>query len=940
MNLAVGLRQHIAVRHIEAEVAICIIADNQIGRTVVRNSGIAVISGNRCCRSQIRGTSVNRQIPVSSLDILADFGSQTLQPNLLAVSNRNLGRIGCRGCDGVENFVGLLNSQRIQCSVTELSKDIAHQHVELAVNLDHTVQVILKVSCLSQIAEVCSNDIIRIISGAVKLGCKDHLVVFNHQIDYQTALGQIEGIRDSVTGCCVSGLGVFAYRYGFDGNRNSRCVFSCHRTVNGQIGHTVLIDAAGTEHQDTGAHIRIGNIALNLEMSRIVDLAARECGSVRIGEDFHAGGNLLNCLILGKSAVTTVGNIVVCAVIQAIGIAAVLNISILFELMSCFVGHVVQEHIIGLGIVVQPGTGAFGVSAQREVSRSFHLFTCVVLHENDLQERCKIGFDDFLARVFKLCIGRLAVRIRGRSLQVVLAVALDHNRHTAVSNNRNFLLGHFTVCAGSGCRLGIDLIRAVAVLEDDVIGVIAVVVLVFLESFIDHFFRNQTNRTVGLDLSHDIGNAIERIAVGARNLGALIEDDILCAGAQIQLQCAAIVEDGIHSIAIAHLRHKYQLAVKVLAVIQFAVLVIFVNHDRIRLTVYRKCVPLTGCVILHGQSRVCRLENGIIHAHGIAVHGDATKLIAGVQCILLQPVNANEVLLLSVSPGAFCQSEVIAIVGADGQSLAILVQTVSVLIVGIHFGNHFGIDGGTENTGAKCVQEQFLGFSQIACGCACGVAHTGNFHQRDRIAAILHLQDRITGCIDGDGCGITCAGKVLKLEDHIRSLSCLIDVVSILSGFSVRIGTLNGQVGIVVVGSAGQILEVVLHSGIILDRNGRTQRIQFHRVAGGIVEQEVVDLTFRVVQTLESGFQTGEVIAGHGAAIAVQRQRRNIPFHNGFHIGRIHIVCGCAAGQDAAVRALGAGDSEPDVCKEAAVYEELCGIHNGEQHVKGSIGIH
>ena len=254
-NITVGLCNHISVRHIEAEVSISVFTDDQVGRSAILDFGGGCASGDTgLCLGQIRCASVFGQIPVSSLYIHTDFRSQLLQPDLLVLTDRDRRRIVCSRCDGVENCVGLVHTQGIQCTIPELSKDIAHQQIQFAAKLDHAVNVIFEiVTQLTHIAKVFSKDVVGVISGTVKLGCEYNRVIFNDQIDYQAALGQVEGIGDAVAQCVISGLGVGTNCCGLNGNHNRRCILSCDRAINSQSGISTGIDAAGTNYQCTGA---------------------------------------------------------------------------------------------------------------------------------------------------------------------------------------------------------------------------------------------------------------------------------------------------------------------------------------------------------------------------------------------------------------------------------------------------------------------------------------------------------------------------------------------------------------------------------------------------------------------------------------------------------------------------------------------------------------
>ena len=606
--------------------------------------------------------------------------------------------------------------------------------------------------------------------------------------------------------------------------------------------------------------------------------------------------------------------------------------------MGIFVDDVIQIHIAGCGIVVQAFALAVSCTTQGEVGSCFNLFACIIRSKYDLQKRSKIKCNGFRSGVFQFYIRRLFTLCCSRP-DVILTVTLDHNRYIA-ADDCNSLFCHFTVFSGSRCSFGIHVIRAVAALQNNVVRLIGVLFIAFLKLFRNGFFRNKTNCATG-NLSHNVGDSIQLIAVGSCNLCTLIEDDILHRATQGKLQIAAIILNDVFRVAIFILRHKDQFILEVLAVVKFSVLIIFINNDRIGLTAHGKRIHLTGSVVLHGQRSIRRLKFGVIHHHGIAVHGNAAKFIARMQCILLQPVNTPEILLLPVSPGTFCQSEVIAVIGGNDQSLTVLIQAITVLIVGINLCNHFSLNVRAENTVTESPQEELFRGCQVACLRAGGVvAHAGNFHQRDRIAAAFQLQNRIAALIGAHDCSVAGVCKILELEDHVRSLPCQIDIVGIMLGFILCIGSVNGLIGTVIMGAACEVLEVILDIGIIINPDRRFQREQFHRVRGGIMEQDVINTSVRIVQILKIRFQTGEIVAGHCAAIIIQLKGFDVPFHNGGNIGRIHIFCRSTTSQDAAVGSLGTGNSESDVGEETTVYEELLRIHNREQHIEGCIGIY
>ena len=405
-NIAIGFCKHVPVRHIEAEIAVSIFADDQISRSAIADLGGGRASGDTgISYSQVRCVSILRQIPVSSLHIHTDFRSQSLQPDLLTIENRN-GRIVVHtGCDCVKNLVGFCHTQRNQHSIPNLRKNLAQPHVHLSTIVDHAVYVIAKLvfllritggfvlsvtgiagilgiflsiefvaefPFLTQITEVFGCDIVGFVHGAIKHGRKCHNAVFNDQVEHQTTifcltvvLCQIEGIGDPIARCCFFCPAVFWNRHGFDGNIDGLCILSCHRPVNGQHCVATRIDAARTNHQNTGAQILVCNIAVDRKWCGIIaasgDFTAGKRCIILVGKNLYTGGFLENSCVAGKVCVVAIcavriGNIVCYAVEQLTFLERVLVVIVSRKLMGGFVDNV-QIHVLVHSLVVQCGSG-------------------------------------------------------------------------------------------------------------------------------------------------------------------------------------------------------------------------------------------------------------------------------------------------------------------------------------------------------------------------------------------------------------------------------------------------------------------------------------------------------------------------------------------------------------------------------------------------------
>ena len=493
-NIAVGFCDHVALGHLEAEISCRIVANDQICRSTIGN-GCRILSiscRTRDSHCQHGNAGFCGEIPVSSLEVLTDLRRETLQPYLLTVADHDGRFIGCSRCNFVKNLIGFCYAQGIQRAIEELSKDIAHPQVCLSTIVDHTVDVIAEfvfliqrtgafacgIICLiefvtefaflTQIAEVFSYDVIRLILSAVKLGCEDYLITLNHQIDHKAALGQIKGIGNTVARCCISSLRICPHGRGFDGHHNGRCVFSCHRTVNGQGGISSRIDTARTNYQNTVTQVFVGNVAVDLKSGCIAaasgDFTVSKRVSVLIRKNLYTGEFLKNFCISGKVFVTTVSNIICCAVDQLIVPGSILIIAILLKLMGCFICKVVQIHIAIDDIIVQPCAVGSIRSIQCEVTGCLYLFAFIINNKDLFQKRCVICSNVLLTCIFKFCIRRFSALLCRRSLKIILAVTSDNNCHIAVSNDSNCLFGQCAVFTCFGCSLCINLVGSIAAL--------------------------------------------------------------------------------------------------------------------------------------------------------------------------------------------------------------------------------------------------------------------------------------------------------------------------------------------------------------------------------------------------------------------------------------------------------------------------------------------
>ena len=451
-----------------------------------------------------------------------------------------------------------------------------------------------------------------------------------------------------------------------------------------------------------------------------------------------------------------------------------------------------------------------------------------------------------MPRICKFCIGRLSAFLCCSSLDVVVAVTSDYDRHIGIINDSHFSFGQFVSFTGIGCSCGINMIKCIAFGKHDVVGLMGVFRRILPEGCVNRFFRDKANLTINY-FCHDIGNAIQLVAIGTRNLCALVEDDILCTRAQCKLQRTAIVKNRVFRVTVFILRHKLQFLGKCSVCIKLSI--VFINDDGVRLTFHRVMIHLAGGIVLHGQGRVCRLKNGVFHVHCIAAHGNNAELIAGMQCILFQPVDTDEILFLPVGPGTFRQFKAVTLVcGKNHGGSILIVQTFAVFVVGINLGGYAFFDIDAENTRAQCIVEKCFILGQRS-GCSAGcVAHRfGNFNERNAIAAAVELQHRISGFVDTDYCRIAGTRKILKLEVHLRCLSCQMDMMGRLLRLRACVGAIYRQESAVFMSSAGQIFEVILISGNVRSSYRRTQGIQFHRICGCIVGQNVVNLTFCVI---------------------------------------------------------------------------------------------
>ena len=101
------------------------------------------------------------------------------------------------------------------------------------------------------------------------------------------------------------------------------------------------------------------------------------------------------------------------------------------------------------------------------------------------------------------------------------------------------------------------------------------------------------------------------------------------------------------------------------------------------------------------------------------------------------------------------------------------------------------------------------------------------------------------------------------------------------------------------------------------------------------MDQDVIGLIAGGAQVLKGRLQTGEIVIGQGADL-IQLHGFDIPFNDVLNIFAIDL-----SGQNISVGVLGAAQTDLDVGEEPVRTDEiLLGIHNGEQHVEGSIGFH
>ena len=288
----IGLYNHFALGHFEAGVSICIFVDNQIGSPAIADS-------SRCTSEIVRTGNIGSlrlraftcKVPVPSCHIGADFRCQPLQFHFLVFTDGDLGHIVRGRCNGVEDGIGLCYRQGCQNAIVKLSQDVAHPQIQLAFIMDHTVGIVFQRTQLSQNTEILCHDIVRGVGIAIKPGGKSDLTgSILHQIHCQTGLGQIQVIRDPVTGRFIAGLGICGNTDRLDQNG----ILFRNGAINGQGGTAGGIDTAGTEHQDTAADIRRCDIALGFKSCSTVGTSGYLTAMIRISigklEDLIAGG--------------------------------------------------------------------------------------------------------------------------------------------------------------------------------------------------------------------------------------------------------------------------------------------------------------------------------------------------------------------------------------------------------------------------------------------------------------------------------------------------------------------------------------------------------------------------------------------------------------------------------------------------------------------------
>ena len=931
----VGLGQHTALGHGEAEIAVIIVADDQIDLTAVGDGGAACGSEaerkSLLCVCVVRRFGILGQIPVSALNIHTDFRCQPFQEDFLFRQNLDGRDIVGGGCNGIENFVGFTHAQRCQNAVLEQSQKVAHPQVQLAVMANHTVDVVLQLPGLPHGAKAGGSDVIGSIIRAVESGLECDLSVFHHQIHRQTALRQVERVGDAVAG--GRGFGLGGNLYGLDGNG----LFLCNGPVDGQGGAAAGVEAARTEHQNAGCQVLICHVALGNEGRRalptLVDGAARKLVAVCIGKNLLTGG-AAEFFVGEAQLLISIKGIVLCLTVveAAIAVAVVLDLAVHGEDMVLGVRQIVEIPVLGFGVVEQG------------LAEIHHIV--IVIQPDTLQvelgledaagDHKRLGIDqsrevrnnDFLPSIgqFRVGIGLCPIFIGGNRFQIVLAVALDHD--DPVGNVVNFTFSNRAILSCIGFRHRNNLVFRIAVPENDLAGFILVVLIALLDLFIDLLLRDQTDLSI-LNLRQDTVNAVQLVAVGTGNLGTLVEDHFHFLIGNLDLQGLAVFGNGILVVIpfIHRLEGKLFFRLEILAGVEFAVLRVFENGNGF--AVDRNLILLAGGVVLHGQGRVGGQKLGVVQQHFVAVHGDAAVLIPGCQHILGKEVDADKFLHFPVGPGVLCQLEAVAVVDRN------LLQVFPVFVIGLYGGYHLRFCLGAEDPCPELCQEGLLSVSQIVGLRVCGVAHARNLHQGDHIAAAYQLQNGFAIPIFQSR-AVTGSGEVIEGKGHVGVLLCHVDEMRGLLGFLVLIGAFLCQVRAVIVGFAGEIPEIIPVVGIVLDLRARTQGEQLHGIGSGIVGQDVVGFPLGVVQLSEGGLQTGKVVIAPGTG-RIQLYGFNIPFHHVFHIFAVD-----ASGQDIPVGVLGAAQTYLDVGEQHAlgIDKIRLGIHNGEQHIEGCVGIH
>ena len=940
-TVGLGYQLHLGhfVAHDDVSAALCIVpidqgvvllaVDNQIIRAVVTDGDdFAAASGVRLGDSCLMEVSVSIPEPVSALDIPEDFVGQTLQLHLLALIDADIGRVVQVRSFLVQDGVGLLGVQKFQFPICILRQHITHLQVQLSVVEDHAVDVVIQFPELSQAAEGAGLDVVRGVDAAVILGGEGDLVFpVDHQIDCQTALGQIQVIGDPVSRSCFSRLGVFGngnrlQRNGpvFNGDFIGACL-GCRRVqrnrpVDGNHGAaSVVVGAAYPQNQLGIASVQKGNVVGFHELDRALgsritavgaeDQAVCEGSSIRVHQNFLAVKSHDRCGIVGQIFVLGIVQISLdsCfAVEQSIAVAAVKDRSVLMEGVRGFI-QPVELPILRFGIVIQRQSFIDDLISTyldtHEVQlRSTSFFVLAIVPQRRI-----IGGNGFVAGLSQFCIADLIFLSYfglGNGLEVVFTVTLLHNGDAVVIGNDHLF------CLCGDIHRSHD-VAGVPVFQDDLSGLVGIAVGPFFNALEDGFLRNQGNGIAG-QLRIHAGAFFQFIKHTLQNRIGIAEGHRHVAHS-----------NGIDVMIHVFLLHEDHLGVrrKVLAGVPAAVRRVLVEH--ILLAIHCGGVLLAAGVVFQCQRGIGRQQLGIAHRHAVAVHGEFSILVTRCQHILGQEIDADELPDFSVGPGVFRQREGDSIVGSD------FFKITTILVVGFHRVGNLPAGLGVEEPGGQLSQERSFRIGQIGCGRSGGIAQAIYQNQGDVMASAYQSQLGLAVHIfQGDGAARV--QEVLKGEDHIGILPCHVQVVGRLLGFPFRIRAVNGPIRTVVCGAAGHKLEVIpvvrriYHA---LSRSAEGEQVQ--RVGVLVVAEDVVRSVVAVGQILEQRLQAGEAVIRHVSDF-VEQLRPHVPFHHIlffelFSLGIIRLT-----------------QTDDNVFREVAAGEEVRRrIDHGEQHVEGSI---